>query len=295
MAASLASRAFGATGLTTSIVGFGAMQIGDPQIAETDAAGLLNGVLDAGITLIDTARSYGVAEERIGRHLERRRGEYVLSTKVGYGVDGVRDWTYKCVALGIDRARDRLRTDVIDIVHLHSCGLEELRHGVLDALAAAREQGKIRVAAYSGDNEPLAAALQSGLVQAIQLSINLCDQAGMPVARRAADLGLGVLIKRSLLGLPWRCSTAPEDPPHAEYFRRFARLRESFACDDWQMLALRFAAFAPGVACCIVGGTNLEHIRSNLATAARGPLSCGELAAVAAAYGRADDGWRGIV
>jgi len=105
----------------------------DLCLPEEAAARLLNHALDLGLTLIDTARSYGLSEERIGRHLARRRDEFVLSTKVGYGIDGIPDWTYDCVVAGVDAARARLRTDVIDIVHLHSCG-----PGLLEAGEVAR-------------------------------------------------------------------------------------------------------------------------------------------------------------
>ena len=95
-------RDFGSTGLSVSPLGFGAMQVGDPRIDDAEAARMLHGALDLGITLIDTARSYGLSEGRIGRHLSARRDEYVLSTKVGYGIDGVPDWTYDCVMAGVD-------------------------------------------------------------------------------------------------------------------------------------------------------------------------------------------------
>ena len=170
-------RPFGNSGLQVPALGFGAMQIGDPQLADSHAGRLLNHVLDAGLTLIDTARSYGMAEERIGRHLARRRDEFVLSTKVGYGVAGVPDWTYECILRGVDDARTRLQTDVIDIVHLHSCGQAVLEAGeVTHALAQCRAEGKIRVAAYSGDDAPLQYALASGQFDAIQASVNVCDQ-----------------------------------------------------------------------------------------------------------------------
>jgi aryl-alcohol dehydrogenase-like predicted oxidoreductase len=289
-------RQLGNTGIDVTPIGFGAMQIGDPTLPESLVADVLHGVLDAGVALIDTARSYGLAEERIGRHLAARRDEFILSTKVGYGVEGVPDWSYECVARGIDAARDRLRTDVIDIVHLHSCGLDVLQHnGVLDALGHAREQGKIRAAAYSGDGAPLEFALYSGQVQSVQLSLSLCDRAGESSIAVASSRGAGVLVKRSLFGLPWRAAQAPTDPPHAEYFRRYSKLRAYWEPADWQQTALRFSTFATGVACCIVGGINLQHLRSNLAAVARGPLSVTELEEFAAAYQRADEDWQGVV
>jgi len=81
-------RPYGKTGLMVSVLGLGAMQIGDPNLEEAEVASLLNAALDAGITLIDTAPSYGCSEERIGRHLASRREDFVLSTKLGYGIDG---------------------------------------------------------------------------------------------------------------------------------------------------------------------------------------------------------------
>jgi aryl-alcohol dehydrogenase-like predicted oxidoreductase len=161
------TRAFGRTGLEVPVLGFGAMQVGDPMLAEEAVARLLHHVLDRGLTLIDTARSYGLAEERIGRHLAARRDEFVLSTKVGYGVPGVADWTYECIVRGVDAARERLRTDEIDIVHLHSCGLDVLRAGeVTRGLLECVARGRVRVAAYSGDDAPLRFAVEAGALAA---------------------------------------------------------------------------------------------------------------------------------
>ena len=84
----------GSTGLEVSIVGFGAMHLNDDRVSEAEAGRLLNAVLDLGVNLVDTARGYGLSEERIGRHLSWRRRDFLLSTKVGYGIPGFEDWTY---------------------------------------------------------------------------------------------------------------------------------------------------------------------------------------------------------
>lgn len=105
-------RAFGQSGLWVTALGFGAMHLNDARTSDADAARLLNQVLDAGINLIDTARGYGMSEERIGCHIAHRRSEYVLSTKVGYGIPGFPDWTYDCIVAGVEAACQRMRTDV---------------------------------------------------------------------------------------------------------------------------------------------------------------------------------------
>ena len=293
-------RPFGRTGLEVPVLGFGAMQAGDPRLSEEHAARLLNHALDLGFTLIDTARSYGLSEERIGRHLARRRDEFVLSTKVGYGVPGVEDWTYECVVAGVDAARERLRTDVIDIVHLHSCSLELLADGaVADALEHCLAAGKLRVAAYSGDAAPLRYAISSGAFGSVQASLNLCDQQAARALTEAHACGLGTIAKRPLAGQPWRHAAPPGEPAHAEYWRRFALLRPEFDCNvgdgDWEALALRFAAYAPGVDCVIVGGTDTHHLESNSAAIAAGPLERVQRDAIRAAFARVGAAWQGQI
>ena len=122
-------RPFGKSDFSVSALGFGAGHIGGLNMTEGDVSHLLNSIVDLGINLFDTARAYGLSEERIGKHLSHRRNEIIISTKVGYGISGVEDWTYHSVRLGIDEALIKLRTDYIDIVHLHSCSLEVLKQG----------------------------------------------------------------------------------------------------------------------------------------------------------------------
>ena len=240
------------------MLGFGAMQVGDPRVTEADAAAMLNAALDVGLTLIDTARSYGLSEERIGRHLARRRDEFVLSTKVGYDMDGLADWTYDCVMAGVDAARDRLRMDVIDIVHLHSCGLGVLRAGeAARALEHCRELGKLRIAAYSGDDEALAARSRSGAFGSVQASVNLCDQQSLATLAIAKSRGLGTIAKRSLAGRPWTMPgtaagatpDATPDAAHAEYRRRFGQLRAQgleLSAADWDATGAAFRGLRAG-------------------------------------------------
>jgi aryl-alcohol dehydrogenase-like predicted oxidoreductase len=293
------TRPFGRTGIRVPVLGFGAMQLGDPRVPEPEAAAMLNGVLDLGLTLIDTARSYGLSEERIGRHLARRRDEFVLSTKVGYGVDGLEDWTYECVLAGVDAARDRLRTDVIDIVHLHSCDPGTLRTGeAARALLRCRELGKIRVAAYSGDDEALGIAIGSGMFGSVQASVSLCDQQALDLLPDATTRGLGTIAKRSLAGRPWDPSVQPVDAAQQEYHRRYLDLCAAgmdLAAADLDGAALRFSAFAPGVDCVIVGGADARHLQNNIAAVSAGPLRPEQLAAIRGAFSRAGTNWRGLI
>ncbi len=290
-------RNFGNTGLKVSALGLGAGQIGGESLDESAAGALLNSALDGGITLIDTARGYGLSEERIGRHLAHRRSEFVLSTKVGYGIAGHADWTYGCVVAGIDEALSRLRTDVIDIVHLHSCPVETLEAGgVIEALLHVREQGKIRVAAYSGENAELAWAVQSGHFGGVECSVNLFDQGSLhDVLPRAAAAGMGIIAKRPLGNAPWRHAQRPTGDYCETYWTRMQALSLDTLGMPWDAFALRFSAFAPGVGSAIVGTASIAHLRHNVAIVEAGALSPDAVAQIDRRYREVGGDWTGEI
>ena len=205
------------------------------------------------------------------------------------------DWTYGCVAAGIDAALRRLATDRIDIVHLHSCPLATLMQGeVIDALGDAVQAGKVRCAGYSGDNEALAWAVEHGRFAAVEHSLSICDQRVIDGALvRAQERGLGVIAKRPVANAPWRFAGCPVGDYAEEYWWRWRTMALDPQGLDWPALALRFAAFTPGVTACIVGTRDLAHLRRNAELIADGPLPAAQVAAVRTAFHTHDPGWWG--
>ncbi len=286
-------REFGKTGLKVSPLGLGSGRIGDNTTSEKEIELFLNRVLDSGLTLVDTARAYVGSEERIGRFLSRRRKEFVLSTKVGYGIEGTTDWTYECVKAGIDRALRLLRTDFIDIVHLHSCPVQTLQAGgSLNALSEAVQEGKVRVAGYSGENEALQWAVESGRFGSVQHSVSISDQRAIDqVIPKSREKGLGVIAKRPIANAPWRFAECPKGDYAEEYWWRWKTMDLDPLGLEWQELALRFSAFTHGVHSCIVGTHNLEHVLQNIAYIQKGPLPFDQYEAIRSAFKQKDPGW----
>lgn len=267
-------RHFGKTGLTVSVMGFGAGHIGRKETGDSDVKRLLHTALDSGINLFDTARSYGISEERIGRFLKGKRNQVILSTKVGYTYRNTTDWSFEATLGGIEESLQRLQTDHIEIVHLHSCPREVLEQGdAILALEKAKEQGKIGVIAYSGENEALEYAIRCGMFGSIQCSVNIFDQAGLtrhlPEANR---MGLGIIAKRPLGNAVWRYHARPDGHGHALYYDRFRLMRPLVGDIHPAELAIRFAAYAPYVSCIIVGTANPGHLTGNLEWIRQGPL-----------------------
>ncbi len=266
-------RNFGNSGLKVFPLGFGAGHIGADELTETEVSNLLNSVLDLGINLIDTARGYGVSEERIGKYISHRRKEFVLSTKVGYSVPGYNDWTYDCITEGIELALRTMKTDYIDIVHLHSCPIETLENGeVISALQKAVDAGKIRVAAYSGENKELDFAIHCGKFVSVQTSVNIFDQGNLdyllPEAKRN---NIGVIAKRPIGNIPWKFNERPYGRYAEEYWLRMKKMNLDFG-ENWLDNSLRFTAFSEGVDAFIIGTANINHIKDNLKILEKGPL-----------------------
>jgi aryl-alcohol dehydrogenase-like predicted oxidoreductase len=291
------ARPFGASGLVVSALGFGAGHIGGPASTEAEIDSLLGLALDLGVTLFDTAPSYGSSEERLGRALSPHRARVVLSTKCGYGAPGHADWTGGAITANIDAALQRLQTDWIDILHLHSCPREVLaREDVLGALTRAREAGKVRVLAYSGEGEALAAALSDRRFGGVQASLNLCDQESLETqVARAYQAGVGFIAKRPLANAPWRFSERPRGHYAEIYWERLRAMNLSSPPEGFDDLALRFSVFAPGVSSAILGTGSAAHLRRAAEIVARGPLPGETFQQVRAAFAGAAQHWEGQV
>lgn len=282
---------FGNTGLSVSVVGLGAGQIGAAEVSEGQVAEVLHGALDLGVTMIDTAASYGMSEERIGRHLSGRRDEFVLSSKGGQAIDGHAEWSPASVTASIEQCLRRTRSERIDIFFLHSCPVEVLQRGDLqDALDEAVAAGKVLVAGYSGDNEHLAFAVDSNRFGAIETSVNVADQWNLRNTV-GGSAGLGVIAKRPIANAPWRFAERPDGHYAELYWDRFQELGLSPGSLDWAEFALRFTAFAPGVHTAIVGTANLANLRRNVDAAERGPLGPETLTEIDEAWQRVGADW----
>jgi len=300
----------GKTGFLVSRLGFGAAPIGYLKTDQERAATILNLLLDTGINLIDTAAAYQGSEETIAKAIGHRRAEYVLVSKCGQKVpntDGP-DWSAKLITQTVDRSLRRLKTDALDVMLLHSCNLETLKNGeALGVLVTAREAGKIKFAGYSGDNE--AAAYAAGLpdIAVIETSISIADQVNidevLPIARQH---NIGILAKRPIANAAWK-DLSDQPGLYAGYARtyteRFQKMKLNSAdlgfpgdpATVWPEIALRFTLSQAGVTTAIIGTTNPNNAKANIAAAEKGPLSAEAVRKIREAFQRAqgNEKWEG--
>jgi aryl-alcohol dehydrogenase-like predicted oxidoreductase len=242
-----------AQGVPISRLGYGAFKIGRNQKIkypeaydlpdEAEANRLFNELLDMGITYFDTAPAYGISEERIGRHLCRRRSEFVLSTKVGERFEkgeSCYEFTEPAMIESVRSSLKRLRTEQVDLLFLHmpAGDLEILEQtDAVETLKDIKSRGWTRAIGLSGKS---VAAAKHALdwADAVMVEYNLNDQSHDAVMREARERGLAVIVKKGL-------AAGHLDPEES----------------------IRFVLNHPAVSSLIVGGLNLDHMRTNWATA----------------------------
>jgi aryl-alcohol dehydrogenase-like predicted oxidoreductase len=282
-------RTLGKTGLDVSVLGFGGAEIGFEGIGDADVERLLGSALDAGLNTIDTAECYADSEEKIGRAVSHRRGDFYLFTKCGHtsGLDGA-DWEPKMLAESIDRSLKRLQVEHVDLIQLHSCSEDLLRQGdVIAVLQRARDDGKTRFIGYSGDHNAALYAIECGAFDTLQTSVNVADQECITLTLpRAKEANMGVIAKRPLANVAWKYGDKqPGNGYHQTYWERLKALDYDFLkSDDAVATALRFTLAQPGICTAIVGTTKPDRWQSNAHLLDAGPLPQAQIDAIRARW-----------
>lgn len=264
--------------MDVSVLGFGGSEIGYEKASPETVGELLNSALDAGLNVIDTAECYHKSEELIGEAVSNRRNEFYLFTKCGHphGYGERADWSKDSILESIQRSLRRLKTDKVDIVQLHSCSEAELRKSeAIEALQVARERGYTRYIGYSGDSHAARFAVEAGVFDTLQTSINIADQEALeltlPLAR---EKQMGVIAKRPVANAAWKTGHRPIDSYQHEYWERLRKLDYDFLEHDLEKsisIALRFTLSAPGVHTAIVGTTKPDRWIQNAKLLAAAP------------------------
>jgi hypothetical protein len=294
-------RRYGNTDMTVSVLGFGGAEIGFRGASVSEVERLLGSALDAGLNVIDTAECYRTSEELIGQAVSHRRSDYYLFTKCGHtaGLPG-EHWQPDVLEASIDRSLKRLKTDHVDLIHLHSCSLDVLKQGdVIDVLRRAKEKGKTRYIGYSGDSDAALYAVRTGVFDSLMTSFNIADQEAADLTLpEAVKRGMGVTVKRPVANVAWRTGKRPEDPYAVPYWERLKVLDYDFLKGDFDEsvgIALRFALSIPGVHTAIVGTSNPDRWAQNAKLLEAGPLPAERFEAIRSVWReRAGKDWIGL-
>ncbi|MBN0988380.1 aldo/keto reductase [Amphritea pacifica] len=250
------------TDLIVSPIGLGTVKLGrDKGVKypsrftipdDKQAARLLDLSRDLGINLLDTAPAYGNSETRLGPLLLNQRHHWLICSKVGEEFDPQTgeshfNFTPEHVRFSIERSLKRLRTDVIDILLVHSDGndLDIINHyGILEQLEQLKSEGKIRAGGMSTKTiEGGIETLKRSDIAMVTYNLDYRDE--QPVIDYALAAQKGIFIKKALAS--GHIAQASEADP----------VRASFD------LVLGHQ----GVSSAIIGTINPDHLRANVMAA----------------------------
>jgi aryl-alcohol dehydrogenase-like predicted oxidoreductase len=289
----------GDSGLLVSVVGLGCNNFGGRLDVQQTRA-VVDAAIDEGITLFDTAETYGGAgasELALGEVLPGRRDKVVLATKFGHqgadmgygpaaGARGGRSY----IKIAVEKSLTRLKTDYIDLYQLHTPDPVTPIEETLAALDDLVTEGKVRYLGHSNLSgwqiaDAAHAARAGGRTPFISAQNHwslLERDAEREVVPAARHFGLGLLpyfpLANGLLtgkvrrgeGVP--AGTRLAEPRRAGYVTD-AKLDAVEALIAWGQeqgvsilqIAIGGLAAQPGCASVIAGATSAEQVRANAA------------------------------
>jgi aryl-alcohol dehydrogenase-like predicted oxidoreductase len=291
-------RTLGDSGLLVSVVGLGCNNFGG-RLDAARTKEVVDAAIDEGITLLDTAETYGgkgASELALGAALKGVRDQVVLATKFGHqsadmgygpaaGAKGGRSY----IKIAVERSLARLQTDYIDLYQLHTPDPVTPIEETLAALNDLVTEGKVRYLGHSNlagwqiaDAAHAAASGRTPFISAQNhwsLLERGVEQEVVPAARH---FGVGLLpyfpLANGLLtGKVRRGQDVPEnsrlaEPRRAGYVTD-AKLDKVESLIAWgqqqgvSILEIAFGGLAaqPGCSSVIAGATSPEQIKANVA------------------------------
>jgi pyridoxine 4-dehydrogenase len=248
-------------------IGFGAMRItgqgvwGPPR-DESEALALLRRVVDRGVTLIDTADSYGpgISETLIAKALYPYPAELVVATKGGLTRPGADRWVPDCRPEHLRRAcadsLRRLRLECIELYQLHAVDHRIPIEDSIGALVDLQNEGKIHHIGVSNISErELARARAVATIVSVQNCYNLRDRSSDGLIDTCASAGIAFI--------PWYPLAAGGlATPNS----RLLRIAQSHGATPAQIVLAWLLQRSPAMLP-IPGTSSIGHLEENLASA----------------------------
>ncbi|HEY4377361.1 MAG TPA: aldo/keto reductase, partial [Acidimicrobiales bacterium] len=186
-------------------LGYGTMQLTGPGVwgppkDHDEAIAVLRRSVELGVTLFDTADSYGpyVAEDLLREALHPYPDDVVLATKAGLLRVGPGQWPMcgrpEYLRQECEMSLRRLGVDTIDLFQLHRIDENFPLADQVGELQTLKNEGKIRHIGLSEiDVDQLTAAQQITEIVSVQNMYNLTTRGSEPLLDEATKQGVGFI------------------------------------------------------------------------------------------------------
>ena len=258
----------------------------DPSAMELRAHDVLNAAFEAGIRYVDTARSYGQAEDFVASWLRKREiepGEIVVASKWGYTYTAgwsasaaqheVKDHSLAAFERQLTESVERLGPH-LSLYQIHSVtadGRTLEDDALIDAIARLRERGIGAGLSVSGAGQGVAIRRSievhrdgERVFDSVQATWNLLERGAESALEEAHAAGMKVVIKETLANGRLTHRNRDGDDVFAS---RVARIRELAGSRGAtiETLALAAALARSWADVVLSGAATVGQIRSNVA------------------------------
>ena len=262
----------GKTGVSIPIVGLGTSRLGQrggtPNAADyEEMLRVFEAAMDMGIEYIDTGAVYGRAEEALGELIPSRRDKIFLVTKLYADTRAEAQMLF-------ERSLQRLKTDHVDLLHMHSTGERNIdtvlsQNGSWTYINEQKAAGKTRFVGITGHNNPpnFTRMLATDQVDVLMTIMNFVDHSTYGLSRTvredAVARGCGVMAMKVFGGTQsvlrpgggLANANSPEPLP--------SNMEIAF---DGNVLpdCMRFVKSLPGVTGMVIGINKLEELQRDI-------------------------------
>ena len=190
-------RYLGNTKMHIKRVGFGGIPI--QRVDQQTTNEIIDELIKNDMNYIDTARAYTVSEGYIGNAIQGKRDKFFIATKsMSRDYDGMKK--------DVEESLAQLKTNKIDLYQLHNVKEHELEiilgeNGAYKALEEAKQQGKIDYIGITCHSlEALTKALDTDKFSTMQFPLNIVENQGEEIFKKAHEKGIGTVVMKPLAG-----------------------------------------------------------------------------------------------
>lgn len=299
----------GRTGLRVSVAGLGCG--GNSRLGQgtgrsvAGSVALVRAAIDLGVNFIDTAEAYGT-EDIVGEAIASvARDNVVISSKSRVRRDGAL-LSATDVVRSLEDSLRRLRTDHVDVFHLHAVPPADYAHAhdeLAPALLREKAKGKLRHLGITetGPRDPkqemLTRAVTEEPWEVVMLAFHMMNQnarrAILPATRSHGIGTLLMFVVRNIFSRPEALTRCMADLAAAGLVpAELAAQREPLAflihdrgAADLTDAAYRYARHEPGADVVLFGTGDTAHLRANVTSILRPKLPEVDTAKLAALFG----------
>ncbi|HEY2492758.1 MAG TPA: aldo/keto reductase [Paenibacillus sp.] len=285
------TRKLGSSDLLMSEIGLGRMSLGTE---ESSAIPLIHQALEQGVNFLDTSDLYdaGRNEEIVGKAIQGRRDQVILSTKVGNRrVEGQDNWIWdpskQYIIAEVKESLRRLQTDYIDLYQLHGGTMEDPIDETIEAFEQLKQEGLIRYYGISSIRpNVIREYVQKSNIVSVMSQYSILDRRPEEeILPLLSDHDISLIVRGPVAkGILSAGGDRKVDMKYMNYssdeLHNVRERLQSLVQEHRSMahIAIQYVLADPTVAVVIPGASSLQQLLDNIAAGDTAPLTEEELA-----------------